>query len=240
MLPIPAPATSAVLYAFETSDLVGQGIVILLFLISIYAWILMIEKSLVVRNTRRQVEEFYDRFKTSAFPLDLVLHVDRFGGPLAAVYQAGVEALVEVTKLDPKQIELCCRRRCLPRALSELELDKVRNAMEQAMGRHADALEHRLPVLGTAISISPLLGLLGTVWGIMVAFCALAETGRADISALAPGVSGALLTTVAGLVVAIPAAIGYNGLVVRIQRVTRQMDDFVDDVIFALRLSEHD
>jgi biopolymer transport protein TolQ len=240
MIALPLPATSAVLYAFETSDLVGQSIVIILFLISIYAWILMLEKSIVVRSTRRQVDEFAERFKTAGWPLDLVLHVDRFSGPLAAVYQAGVEALVEVTKLDPKHIELCCRRRSLPRPLTELELDRIRNAMEQAMARHADQLESRLPVLGTAISVSPLLGLLGTVWGIMVAFVALAEKGRADISALAPGVSGALLTTVAGLVVAIPAAVGYNGLVVRIQRLTRQMDDFVDDMIFALRLSEHD
>jgi len=237
---IPFPAASPVVYAFMTSDPVGQGIVVLLFLISVYVWILMLEKFILVKGIRGEMELFHDRFKTSASPLDLILHLDKYPGPLAAIYQAGMEALVEVAKLDPREIELCCRKRTLPRLLTDLELDKVRSAMEKVAHEQATSLERRLPVLGTAISVSPMLGLLGTVWGIMLAFCALAEKGRADISALAPGVSGALLTTVAGLVVAIPAAIGYNGLVIRVQRLTRQMDDFIDDVLFALRLSEHD
>ncbi|MFA4945431.1 MAG: MotA/TolQ/ExbB proton channel family protein [Lentisphaeria bacterium] len=233
-LPLPL-ASNVALYAFETSDFVGRGIVVLLFLISIYAWILMLEKWIVVRRARAEVDAFLDKYHAARGPLELLHQDDKLAGPPAESYRAAMNSLIELLELDSRTLDLCCRERRLPRSLSEVELDKIRNAMERTNGRINADLEHRLPVLGTTISVSPMLGLLGTVWGIMVAFCALAEKGKPDIAALAPGVSGALLTTVAGLVVAIPAAIGYNSLVTKMHRVTSDLDDFTDELLFSLR-----
>jgi len=76
------------------------------------------------------------------------------------------------------------------------------------------------------VSTGPFLGLLGTVWGVMEAFGAMANSGSALLSAVAPGIAGALLTTVVGLLVALPSSIGYNMLTTRIRRLAVQMDNF--------------
>ena len=136
--------------------------------------------------------------------------------------------------------ERALRQRLDDGSLTEIEVARIKNVMERTTSLEAARLESRLTVLGTFISVAPLLGLLGTVWGILVAFCQLAEKGRADISALAPGVAGALLTTVAGLLVAIPAAVGYNALVVRVKRLTDDMYDFSDEIASRLHLINRD
>jgi biopolymer transport protein ExbB/TolQ len=81
------------------------------------------------------------------------------------------------------------------------------------------------------VSASPFLGLLGTVWGVMEAFGGMAASGSAMLSAVAPGISGALLTTVVGLLVALPSAIGYNLLTNKIRRISVQMDNFAQEFI---------
>ena len=83
--------------------------------------------------------------------------------------------------------------------------------------------------LATAVSMSPMLGLLGTVWGVMESFIAMAQKGMVNLQAIAPGIAGALLTTVIGLLVAIPSAIGYNMLASRVRTLSVQMDNFADE-----------
>ena len=90
-------------------------------------------------------------------------------------------------------------------------------------------------ILATAVSASPLLGLLGTVWGVLDAFGAMAVAGAANLSAVAPGISAALLTTVVGLLVAIPSAIGYNVLTSKIRELAVQMDNFAQEFVAELQ-----
>jgi biopolymer transport protein TolQ len=86
-------------------------------------------------------------------------------------------------------------------------------------------------LLATATSAAPLLGLLGTVWGVMDAFGGMVIAGAAMLSSVAPGISGALLTTVVGLVIAIPSTIGYNILSDRIRRLAVVMDNFAQELV---------
>jgi biopolymer transport protein TolQ len=88
------------------------------------------------------------------------------------------------------------------------------------------------------VSLSPFLGLFGTVWGVMMAFCGIAAAGKPDFFALAPGVAGALLTTVAGLVVAIPSLVGYNMLNGSIRQLTNMMDNFTEEFMVRLKLEQ--
>jgi biopolymer transport protein ExbB/TolQ len=90
-------------------------------------------------------------------------------------------------------------------------------------------------VLATAVSACPFLGLLGTVWGVMDAFGGMATSGAAMLSAVAPGISGALLTTVVGLIVALPSSIGYNMLTSRIRRLAVQMDNFSQEFVASVQ-----
>jgi biopolymer transport protein ExbB/TolQ len=98
--------------------------------------------------------------------------------------------------------------------------------MERAVGEESLKLESNLILLATAVSGAPFLGLLGTVWGVMDAFSGIAMAGQASLAAMAPGVSGALITTVVGLLVAIPAMFGYNFLTTSILSQNIQMENF--------------
>ena len=123
------------------------------------------------------------------------------------------------------------RQGILPRQLDAQEMGRLRNRLEHATDMELLELEGRLGGLGTVVTVSPFLGLLGTVYGVMAAFCAMAQQGRPDIAAMAPGVSGALLTTVVGLLVAIPAVVGLNTLTNGVQRTTMEMDRFVEELL---------
>src|SRR5256714_8725767 len=105
----------------------------------------------------------------------------------------------------------------------------VNAAMERAVGETALSLESQMILLATAVSGSPFLGLLGTVWGVMDAFTGVAEAGSPNLVSLAPGVSRALITTVAALCVAIPAMLGSNFLVTSIRGLIAEMDHFADE-----------
>ena len=110
--------------------------------------------------------------------------------------------------------------------ISPAQMRVVISAMERAVGETALKLESQMIVLATAVSGAPFLGLLGTVWGVMETFSDVAKAGSANLAAMAPGVSAALITTVTGLLVAIPAMFGYNYLVTTLRGIIVGLDNF--------------
>ncbi len=113
--------------------------------------------------------------------------------------------------------------------------DNIRLAMERARITEISELEVSLPALSTFVSVSPFLGLLGTVWGIMEAFLDIRARGSAHITIVAPGISDALITTVYGLLVAIPALIFYNIFRSRVNNFNAELNKFINDVFVRLR-----
>ena len=235
MLLLMAPATSTVVYAFQQSDGFARFIVALLFLLSIHAWTIMCEKGIVVRRARRATHRFLEAFRRSSSPVELVLDLDRHAGPLADIYSDVVAELMDMMDVNPNLIDSYSRRGRMPREVTSTEVEKIRSSLQRAVDREILVLERRMGLLGTAVTVSPFLGLLGTVWGVMAAFVRMAQHGRPDISAMAPGVSGALLTTVVGLVVAIPAVVGYNLITNSLRQTTVDMDNFVEEFVAELR-----
>ena len=116
------------------------------------------------------------------------------------------------------------------RRLDEVQVSAIRNVSERTMADQALLLENRMGLLATAASTAPFLGLLGTVWGVMEAFGGMAVSGSAMLSDVAPGISGALVTTVVGLLVALPSAIGYNLLSDQVRRFSVEMDNFTQEL----------
>lgn len=230
-------AANPVLYAFETSDPVGQGIVSLLLLLAVYVWVLLAEKIALVRRVRAETAAFAERFQAAASPLELLLQADRLTGPLAAIYRAGTDTLFELLKLDRSDLEFCCRQHTLPRALTAAELERVRVAMERVRAEQVAALESHLPMLEVMVNVGPLLGLLGTVWGVMLALCALVAVSHAEISALAPGVAGALLSTVVALLLAIPAKVVQRVLAADVAQTAAPLAAFIPNLLVRLRLA---
>ena len=113
-------------------------------------------------------------------------------------------------------------------------LKVLKTALEEGFVKETQRLNSRILVLTLAITGGPFLGLLGTVWGVMNTFAALAEAGEANIMAIAPGVASALSTTVFGLIVAIPALFAYNYLVAKIKIITADLTVFIDQ--FTLKM----
>ncbi len=107
-----------------------------------------------------------------------------------------------------------------------LKVGQIVNALQREVGGQSIRYEDRMVILGSIVTTAPFLGLFGTVYGVMDAFGALAGQATATIQALAPGVAGALLTTVMGLLVAIPSVVGYNFLLAKVRQMTNELENF--------------
>ena len=110
-------------------------------------------------------------------------------------------------------------------------MEHVKRAMENVVAQECLKLESGLILLAIAVSGAPFIGLLGTVWGVMSTFAGIAQQGSATMAAMAPGVSAALITTVAGLLVAIPSMFGYNWLVHNLRAFTVGLDNFAQELV---------
>lgn len=216
------------IYVWEKSTPEGKSIILVLVVFSIFAWSIMATKALEMRRARRLNRFFTAEFgvQKSVFEIhDRPVQVE--GCPLFAVYRAGCQ------ELDGR-----LRRTDGPgrkRRVSLKTMEHVKRTLEGAVAREALRLESGLIMLAIAVSGSPFLGLLGTVWGVMSAFSGIGQAaaagGRADLAAMAPGVSGALITTVAGLLVAIPSMFGYNWLVHNLRVLTVELDNFAQELV---------
>jgi biopolymer transport protein TolQ len=156
--------------------------------------------------------------------------------PIATIHQSGCEQLQSLLRVHNSDLCIAAEELLLPRQLSSIESESVRNAMERTVSDQIAQLEDKMGLLSTVVAASPFFGLLGTVWGVMGSFAGMAQHGAANIGAIAPGISGALLTTVAGLLVAIPALIGYNLLANKMRKLVNEMDGFVEDFMANLTL----
>jgi len=152
------------------------------------------------------------------------------GSPVFKVYRAGCHELT-FHLLGSAEIDETFRARLeIADKITPAQMHAVSAAMERAVGETALKLESQMILLATAVSGAPFLGLLGTVWGVMDTFTGVAEAGSANLAAMAPGVSGALITTVTALCVAIPAMFGYNFLVTSIRGMIVEMDNFAAEL----------
>jgi biopolymer transport protein ExbB/TolQ len=224
-------SSGGLLYAFETSTLPGKIIIFLLFAASVFSWSVMATKFRVVRLAQRRRQRFLQLFRADRQPLHLYTDRVRFeGAPVFAVYKAGCRELT-FQLLGSAEVDETFRGRLevAPR-ISPAQMRVVTSAMERAVGETALRLESQMIVLATAVSGAPFLGLLGTVWGVMETFADVAAAGSANLTAMAPGVSAALITTVTGLLVAIPAMFGYNYLLTTLRGMIVEMDNFAAEL----------
>lgn len=199
------------------------GILAVMFVISV--WVMWSKAMLVVRTDKDNIK-FLGRFQ-KAGAQDL-LQLDK-GASLAnstlfGLYKAGLR---EIRKREKEGGQL---------SLSGASMDAIKAAIDADLVRETQRLNSMMVLLTIAISGGPFLGLLGTVVGVMITFAAIAAAGDVNVNAIAPGIAAALLATVAGLAVAIPALFGYNYLASRIKNITISMQIFVDE--FVTRVAE--
>ncbi|HEX4083361.1 MAG TPA: MotA/TolQ/ExbB proton channel family protein [Chthoniobacteraceae bacterium] len=239
----PAPIVAAgLMFAIQHSTVPGRAVLVALFFGSIFSWSVMWTKLRVVRFAKRQARDFRAHFRADRQPLRLYTLRARFEGtPLYDVYVAGCEELTFHLLGSAEVDETFKARLETATPISPAQMRAVESAMERAVGESTLRLESQMILLATAVSGAPFLGLLGTVWGVMDTFGDVATAGSANLTAMAPGVSAALITTVTGLLVAIPAMFGYNFLVTSIRAMTVDTDNFAAELSseFAHRYVDH-
>lgn len=226
-------ATSVPMDAFRQSDGMGKFIVILLAAISMYTWGVMAGKWADLSGMAHFTKLFLKFYRGTAHPAMAHLGERRLvpGSPLVVIYtDATKELLSALRRVGVGEEELrAWRPGETGFRLSDVEIEAIRGMAQRRLAEQQLAVEHRMSRIATATTAAPSLGLFGTVWGVMVAFMAMGSGGSNMISSVAPGISGALLTTVVGLLVAIPSAIGYNALSDRVRALVVEMENFVDE-----------
>lgn len=219
----PARADVNLVQIWSMSTIEGKAVIVLLVSFSMIAWSVMISKFLSMRRAKKLNEYFDAEFRSQQNVLavyDRRVQVD--GCPLFGVYQAGC------LELDTRLRSASSEGR--KQFITLKSMEHVKRTLERAVAQESLKLESGLILLAIAVSGAPFLGLLGTVWGVMSAFGQVAEKGNADLITMAPGVAGALITTVAGLLVAIPSMFGYNWLVHNLRVLTVELDNFAQEL----------
>jgi biopolymer transport protein TolQ len=205
-----------------------QLVMVLLIAASIWSWWMIFRKRAVIGMATRTADEFEERFWSGADLAQLYREVSNRGKPavgLEGVFEAGFREFARLRQ----------RRQIDSRTL----IEGSQRAMRVALSREVDRLEQHLNNLATVGSISPYVGLFGTVWGIMVAFHGLAAVKEATIAMVAPGISEALIATAMGLFAAIPAVIFYNRFSNAVERIEVRYDTFQEEFSSILQRQAH-
>jgi len=221
---VPASVNTGGFSVFRMATLEAQVILVILALFSIGAWSVIAFKVVQMRRARKLNQFFTAEFKAQKTVLEMYdRRIQAEGCPLFAVYQAGS------IELDARLKGAAGEAR--KKHVSLKSMEHVKRLMENVVAQESLKLESGLILLAIAVSGAPFLGLLGTVWGVMDTFAGIARAQSASMAAMAPGVAAALVTTVAGLLVAIPSMFGYNWLVHNLRVRTVELDNFAQELV---------
>lgn len=195
-----------------------QLVMIFLIALSVISWTIIIQRSNQYKLSKQKADEFEDRFWSGTdlnnLYQDCVKRHDSLIG-LEVIYAAGFKEFVRLVNSGP--------------ADQEVVMDGTYRQMKVASSREVEELETHLPTLATIGSISPYIGLFGTVWGIMHAFVALAAVKNATLSMVAPPIAEALIATAMGLFAAIPAVMFYNRFITKVEALENRYLNFMDE-----------
>ena len=206
-----------------------QVVMLLLLIASVMSWFVIFRKMNVFGRANKEAEEFEGRFWS--------------GGELTALYRTATERNRVVTGLEAifevgfREFTRLRQQHKLIDARSQLE--GAQRAMRATLAREVDQLEHNLELLANVGSTAPYVGLVGTVFGIMISFHGLANNKQATIASVAPGISEALIATAMGLFAAIPAVWAYNRFATRVERLSVRYESFAEEFSSILQRQSH-
>lgn len=223
----PVFASANLLEIFERCGLVDKIIVLGLAVFSLIAWTVMFGKYFELKRLRLLNHSFDAHLRDQRTLLDLPESFrNKRAIPYADLFSDAVEAYWRAAAIGKEQ----------GKDNSRACLEHAENAIQRAIARQTLRYESSMIFLASIVSGAPFIGLLGTVWGVMEAFSSVATQQSAGIQALAPGVSGAMLATIAGLVVAIPSVFGYNLLLGSTREMITELENYASSLADRLEL----
>ncbi len=210
------------------ASVVVQFVMLLLLGLSLWSWVTVFKKWSQLKSAREKSETFEQAFWSGTDLNTLYQKVqqekgDKFAiaSPTARIFEAGMQAYLKSRQSRPED--------------SSVWVDVARRAMQAAQGRELEALDKGLPFLASVGSVSPYIGLFGTVWGIMNSFRGLANVQQSTLANVAPGIAEALVATAIGLFAAIPATVAYNRYAADVDSLAGRFDTFVDEFLNILQ-----
>jgi biopolymer transport protein ExbB/TolQ len=235
-------ASNAAVFAIKNATAEGKITVIVLLLLSLFSWTIILGKFRQLIIARKATKKFFAAYSATRDPLDIQRKGEEFeGAPAYHLYIRGADELAYQLKNNPVQVQSAPKfnmdenhehtntdflAKATTTKISPASFEAIKVILEEAAGAQAMALEKGMIVLSTAVAGGPFIGLLGTVWGVMSTFAGIAEKNSASLTTMAPGVAAALVATVTGLLVAIPAMFGYNFMVTTIRAITQELDGY--------------
>lgn len=197
------------------ASLVVQIVLLILLFFSVFSWTIIFFKRNSLKKGTSQSQQFLSVFKKSRNLSEVSEAAKTFpSSPLASIFQAGFKEMAYLAK------------NATPGAPNGASLDNLSRALTKASNAEVAKMEKMMSFLATTGSVSPFIGLFGTVWGIMRSFVDINLTRSASLASVAPGIAEALVATAVGLVAAIPAVIAYNYFLHRIKDFITDMEDF--------------
>jgi biopolymer transport protein TolQ len=210
----------------SNASVIVKAVLILLSAISLTSWIAIFRKVFQLRNIKNKNADFmreYSACRSFDSYTNLLMQRNRKAGPMERIFESGLN---EMKKFPPSRA-----------TDQQTVLERPQRAMRACFQREMDAVESNLSFLASVGSVSPYLGLFGTVWGIMHAFTGLAALTQVTLATVAPGIAEALVATAIGLFAAIPAVIAYNFFARDIDRISIDQETFIDEFSNILQLS---
>jgi biopolymer transport protein TolQ len=227
---VPILAAANIIDVFEHCDIVGQVITSGLAVFSVIAWAVMFGKRNELNVLRRLNHSFERHLRDQKRLLEMPESVrERRDIPYADLFSDAVEAYWRAAAIGKEK----------GLDTSRFRLEHTENALQRALARQTLRYEANMVFLASIVSGAPFLGLLGTVWGVMDAFSAVSVQQTASIQTLAPGVSAALLTTISGLLVAIPCLFGYNMLFAMTKRLITELENYASSLADRIELESN-
>jgi len=217
MTPSTNPNDLDVVALMLQASLPVQAVVVLLILVSVASWTVMLQKMLELRRARAEAAAFERQFWSGGDLMALykTTELGQVPGAMARVFESGMREFLKLHQQSKVQT-------------SSL-IESAQRAMRASSQRELDTLEQGLPFLASVGSVSPYIGLFGTVWGIMHAFTALANIQQATLASVAPGIAEALVATAIGLFAAIPAVIAYNRFATHVDQMASHLESFGEE-----------
>ena len=205
-----------------------QIVMMILLLASVMSWVIIVIKMKVIKAARIEAHRFEDQFWSGINLSELYQRVKRHSDEqhgMAKIFQAGFTEYLRSHKRAIQNVEMM--------------LSSVQRSMKVALAREEEYLDSNLSTLATIGSISPYIGLFGTVWGIMRSFIALGSVEHASLAMVAPGIAEALIATAMGLFAAIPAVIAYNRYAEQVDRMSVAYENFAEEFATILQRQSH-
>jgi biopolymer transport protein TolQ len=217
----------SIISLIANASVLVQLVMAALLLASLFSWYYIFLKSFQLKRAETQADEFEKQFWSGSELSALYQRANaaRHPGTLERIFEAGFREFTKLTKQPGMDVAAV--------------MDGTRRAMRATYQREMDTLESHLSFLASVGSVSPYVGLFGTVWGIMNAFRGLANVAQATLAHVAPGIAEALIATAMGLLAAIPAVVAYNHFAGDVNRLSIRFDSFMEELSNILQRQIH-